>query len=64
MHGNYNINIIQEGMVGMKKRKERIDKEAMKKAYVEMGKINSTISEEFNVTELKSYLEMEVRLSD
>jgi hypothetical protein len=41
VQGVYNINIIQEEMVGMKK----IDKEAMKKAYVEMGEINVSISE-------------------
>jgi hypothetical protein len=45
-------------MVGMLK----IDKEKMAKAYVEMGAINLSISEEYNQTELKEYLEMEVEL--
>jgi hypothetical protein len=46
-------------MVGMKK----VDKLSMAKGYVEMGEINSKISEEFNVAELKEYLEMEVEMS-
>jgi hypothetical protein len=42
-------------MVGMKK----IDKDQMAQGYVEMAEINKRISEEFNPSELKRYLEME-----
>lgn len=44
-------------------KKLNLDKEMMAKAYVEMGKINSSISEEFNISELKTYLEMEARIN-
>jgi hypothetical protein len=45
-------------MVGM-----NIDKDLMAKMYVEMGEINKRISEEFNPTELRNYLDMEVEMS-
>jgi len=38
---------------------KKIDKEMMAKAYVEMGEINLSISEEYNSVELKEYLEKE-----
>lgn len=47
----------------MKKHIEGIDKELMGNMYVEMGAINVSISEEFNPTELKCYLEMEEGLN-
>lgn len=42
---------------------KKIDKEKMAIAYVQMGKINLLISEEYNQVELKDYLEMEVVLN-